>query len=98
MKNKMVEINEIYDLRDPIKGWAVEKADSLREATEMIFGSPNWEVPEDRYIIVDKNDTYSLLAVFNNGKASFKKRYLVVNMDFLKYTIRISEMTEMTED
>lgn len=95
MNNKMIEINETYELREPIKGWAVEKADSLREATEMIFGSPNWELPEDRYVIIDKNDTYSLLAVFNNnGKPSYKKRYLVVNMDFLKNTIRISEMTE----
>lgn len=94
MDNKMIEINNIYELREPIKGWAVEKADTLREATEMIFGSPNWEIPEDRYIIIDKNDTYSLLAVFNSGKPSYKKRYLVVNMDFLKNTIRIAEITE----
>ncbi|HLP59710.1 MAG TPA: hypothetical protein VK186_12800 [Candidatus Deferrimicrobium sp.] len=90
----MTEINGIYELRQPIKGWPVEGADSLNEASKMIFGSPYWEIPEDRYMVIDKNTTYSLLAVFSKGKASPKKRYLAVNMDFLEYTIRIAEMTE----
>lgn len=90
----MTEINEIYELREPIKGWPVEGAESLMEATGMIFGSPYWEIPEDRYIVIDKNDTYSLLAVFIKGRASHKKRYLAVNMDFLEHTILIAEMTE----
>ncbi len=90
----MTEINGIYELREPIKGWPVEGAESLGEASEMIFGSPYWEIPEDRYIVIDKNDTYSLVAVFTEGRASHKKRYLVVNIDFLEYTIRIAENTE----
>lgn len=90
----MTEINGIYELREPIKGWPVEGAESLGEATDMIFGSPYWEIPEDRYIVIDKNDTYSLVAVFFEGRASHKKRYLVVNMDFLEYSFRVAEMTE----
>ncbi|MCX6582236.1 MAG: hypothetical protein NT166_18855 [Candidatus Aminicenantes bacterium] len=90
----MTEIDGIYELREPIKGWPVEGADSLGEASEMIFGSPYWEIPEDRYIVIDKNDTYGLVAVFNEGRASHKKRYLVVNMEFLENTIRIAQMTE----
>jgi hypothetical protein len=90
----MTEINGIYELREPIKGWPVENAESLLEAAKMIFGSPYWQIPEDRYIVLDNNDTYSLVAVFVEGRASHKKRYLVVNMDFLELTIRIAENTE----
>ncbi|MCU0287497.1 MAG: hypothetical protein MUF15_14020 [Acidobacteria bacterium] len=89
----MTELNDLYELYRPIKGWPVEGAESLQEASNMIFGSPYWEIPEDRYMIIDKNNTYSLLAVFAMGKASHKKRYLVLNMDFLEYTIPITETT-----
>jgi hypothetical protein len=88
---KMTEVNEIYDLREAIKGWPVNEAGSLKEASEMILGSPFWDIPEDRYIVIDKNETYSLLAVFANGKVSSKNRYLAVNMDFMENSVRISE-------
>jgi hypothetical protein len=86
----MIEINEIYDLQQSIKGWPVQGAGSLKEAAEIIFGSPYWDIPEDRYIIIDKNDTYSLAAVFLEGRVSTKKRYLVVNMEFMEHSEKVS--------
>jgi hypothetical protein len=86
----MTEVNEIYDLREAIKGWPVNKAGSLTEASKMILGSPYWDIPEDRYIVIDKNETYSLLAVFVNGKASSRNRYLAVNMDLMENSVRVS--------
>lgn len=79
----MTELNEIYELRGAVKGWPVEDAGSLDDASHMILGSPYWDVPEDRYVVIDKNDTYSLVAVVTpNGNISRAKRYMVVNMDF----------------
>lgn len=86
----MIEINKVYELRKSIKGWPVQGAGSLKEASEIIFGSPYWDIPEDRYIVIDKNDTYSLAAVFLEGRVSTKKRYLVVNMDFLENSEEVS--------
>jgi len=86
----MTEVNEIYDLQEAIKGWPVHEAGSLKEASETILGSPYWDIPEDRYIVIDKNETYSLLAVYANGKVSSKRRYLVVNMDFMENSVRVS--------
>lgn len=86
----MSEIDEIYELRESIKGWPVEEARTLKQASEMILGSPYWNIPEDTYIRLDKNDTYSLLAVYGKGRVSTSKRYMVVNIDFLENSRRIS--------
>jgi len=80
----MPEIDEIYDLRLSVKGWPVEGASSLRQASEMILGSPYWDIPEDTYIRLDRNETYSLLAVYGQGRVSTSKRYMVVNIDFIE--------------
>ncbi len=85
---KMTEINEVYDLMKPVKGWPVKDAHTLDEAAESIFGSPYWDIPEDRYQIVDCNETYSLVAVLENNRRSRQKRYMVVNMDWLEYSER----------
>lgn len=86
----MAEVNEIYELKQSIKGWPVNGAVSLKEASEMIFGSPYWEIPQDRYIVIDKNNTYSLLAVYADANVSSKNRYIVVDMDLMEYSNRIS--------
>ena len=86
----MTEVNELYDLQEAIKGWPVNGAGSLEEASEMILGSPYWDIPGDRYIVIDKNEIYSLLAVFAKGKVSSKNRYLAVNMDLMKNSVRES--------
>lgn len=83
----MTEINEVYQLRHSIKGWPVKDAGTIKEATEIIFGSPYWDIPEDVYKIVDKNETYSLLAIVNDEKLSKENRYLVVNMAFTDHSI-----------
>ncbi len=80
----MIEINQIYKLVNPLKGWAVEDSRSLEEATEMILGSPYWDIPEDCYKVLDKNETYSLLAVYENGRISPEKRYLAVNIKLIE--------------
>ncbi len=80
----MPEIDETYELRESVKGWPVEEARTLKQASEMILGSPYWDTPEDTYIILDKNETYSLLAVYRGGRVSTSKRYMVVNIDFLE--------------
>jgi len=76
----MIEKNEIYKLISPLKGWPVHEAEDLEEASQMILGSPYWDIPQDIYKVIDKNETYSLLAVYKNGKTSFEKRYLAVNV------------------
>jgi len=86
----MPEIDEIYELRESIKGWPVEDAGTLKQASEMILGSPYWNIPQDTYIRLDKNETYSLLAVYGKGRVSTSKRYMVVNIDFLENSRRIS--------
>lgn len=81
----MKNINdEIHELRESVKGWPVEGASSLKQASEMILGSPYWNIPEDTYIRLDRNETYSLLAVYSRGRVSTSKRYMVVNIDFLE--------------
>ncbi|MCP4157112.1 MAG: hypothetical protein GY757_55890 [bacterium] len=80
----MTEINEIYTVERSLKCWPVKGAYTLEEASDMIFGSPYWELPQDRYKVIDKNETYILLAVYKENKASNINRYLVVNMDLLE--------------
>ncbi|MCP4221168.1 MAG: hypothetical protein GY765_41445 [bacterium] len=87
----MTEIDQVYELKRPIKGWPVRKASNLQEAAEMIFGSPYWELPEDRYVVLDNNETYSILAVVSSGRASLNNRYMVVNMDFVDNSRKIVE-------
>jgi hypothetical protein len=86
----MTEIDDIFDLLDSVKGWPVEEANTLKQASEKIFGSPFWKIPEDRYIVLDNNETYSLLAVFADGRISSKKRYMVVNIDFLEKSQKVT--------
>lgn len=83
---KSIEVNGIYRVVVSFKGWPVQEAQDLAEATGMILGSPYWHIPEDIYKIVDQNDVYSLLAVFNpgTGRPSLMKRYLAVNMHLLE--------------
>jgi len=78
----MIKIENIYRVVTPFKGWPVQEANNLDEATQMILGSPYWAIPQDVYKIVDQNDTYSLLAVYDpeSGRASRTIRYLAVNM------------------
>lgn len=85
----MAEINEIYHLRQSIKGWPVKGAETLQEASGMILGSPYWNIPEDRYVIIDGNETYSLLAVIREGKVSSQKRYMAVNMDIMGNSTKV---------
>lgn len=85
----MTEIDDIFDLRESVKGWPVEEAKTLEQASKMILGSPYWKIPEDRYIVLDKNETYSLLAVYADGRISTKKRYMVVNIDFLENSRKV---------
>jgi len=75
----MIEKEKIYTLSQPIKGWPVEDADTLEEAVAVIFGSPYWDIPDDCYKVLDKNETYSLLAVYKDKRTSMDKRYLAVN-------------------
>jgi hypothetical protein len=87
----MIEKNKIYRLISPLKGWPVQEADDLKEASRMILGSPYWNIPQDIYIVIDKNETYSLLAVYRKGKPSFEKRYMAVNMKLINKVQPISE-------
>jgi hypothetical protein len=79
----MIEKDRIFHLTAPIKGWPVREAQSLAEATKMILGSPYWQIPRDTYKIIDNNETYSLVAVYKNGKISWSNRYLAINMKLL---------------
>jgi hypothetical protein len=76
----IIEKNKIYNLMAPLKGWPVKEAEDLQEAAQMILGSPYWDIPQDIYRVIDKNETYSLLAVYRNGRTSFDDRYLALNM------------------
>lgn len=76
----MIKIGGIYRLFHSIKGWPVEDAHSLEDASQVILGSPYWEIPKDCYRVLDMNETYSLLAVSREGKVSPDKRYLAVNI------------------
>ena len=76
----MIEKDRIFHLIVPIKGWPARAAQSLGEASKMIFGSPYWQIPQDTYKIVDMNETYSLVAVYKDGKISWNNRYLALNM------------------
>ncbi len=86
----MTEINEMYEVRAPFKGWPVREAHSLKDASEMILGSPYWNIPDDRYVVLDKNDTYSLLAQVVDEKVSRQNRYLAVNMDLMEHSVKIT--------
>ncbi|MGE5340885.1 MAG: hypothetical protein ACM3SY_05315 [Candidatus Omnitrophota bacterium] len=77
----MIDVNKIYKLLTHLKGWPVRGARTLDEATRMILGSPYYDIPEDCYKVIDKNSTYSLLAVYHNGEISKKNRYMAVNMN-----------------
>ncbi len=76
-----MEQNQVFKVVKSFKGWPVEEAGSLEEASHMIFGSPYWEIPEDTYTIIDKNETFSILAVYKNGRPSYRTRYMAVNMN-----------------
>jgi hypothetical protein len=80
----LVEVETIFFLKKPIKGWHVEEASTLADVSSMIFGSPNWDIPQDIYKIIDTNETYSLIAVFSQNKISYKNRYLALNSDIIK--------------
>lgn len=80
----MIEKNKIYRLISHLKGWPVQEAENLEEASRMILGSPYWNIPQDVYKVIDKNETYSLLAVYRKGKTSFDKRYMAVNMKLIE--------------
>ena len=81
LSDKMIETDKIYNLLIPFKGWPVKEAETLAEAARMILGSPYWEIPRDTYRIIEKNEIYSLLAVYNEGKTSFENRYLATNIE-----------------
>lgn len=76
----MIEKDKRYRLLSPIKGWPVQEASDLDEATQMILGSPYWDIPGDIYKVLDKNETYCLLAVYKDGRISMNDRYLALNM------------------
>ena len=71
----------LLELQHPIRGWPVKGADTLAEAADIIFGSPFREIPRDTYQIIDRNETYSLVAVVDQSRVSRKKRYLALNAD-----------------
>jgi hypothetical protein len=81
----MIEVGGIYKLLHSIKGWPVENAHSLEDAAQVILGSPYWEIPKDCYRVMDKNETYCLLAVSRSGKVSPNNRYLAVNISLGDY-------------
>ncbi len=78
----MIEANQIYKLLHSVKGWPVEDASTLEEASANIFGSPYWNIPEDCYLVIETNATYCLLGVFQNGKVRPDCRYLTVSTHF----------------
>jgi len=91
----MLEIGMKYRLSVHLKGWPVKEAGSIEEASHLILGSPYWEIPKDIYIIIDKNETYSLLAVYCNGHPSRESRYLAINMALEEKIDPISESYEI---
>lgn len=76
----MIEVNRIYKLLAHLKGWSVDDATNIAEASHLILGSPYWDIPKDMYRIIDKNDTYSLLAVYKDGRTISNNHYLAVNI------------------
>ncbi len=80
-----MELNSIYKLIKPCKGWPVEDSDTIEEAATVILGSPYWTLPEDCYKVIDRNETYSLLAVYRHGRISMDKRYLVVTVNIEEF-------------
>lgn len=92
---QMIHINGVYNLLAPIKGWPVREAKKLEEASRMILGSPYWQIPQDLYKVIDKNETYSLLAVYREGRISWNKRYLALNMKLVDHIEPVKE--ESTE-
>jgi hypothetical protein len=76
----IIETNHAYKLLQPIKGWPVEDSVSLEEATQLILGSPYWNIPEDTYLVIDKNETYCLLAVYHNHRMNPENHYLAVKI------------------
>jgi hypothetical protein len=87
----MIEVGGFYKLLHSIKGWPVEDAGSLEEASRVILGSPYWDIPVDCYRVLDMNDTYSLIAVNRKGKVSRDKRYLAVNVTLIECIRPIDE-------
>ena len=87
----VIEKNKIYTLTAPLKGWPVQEAQDMEEASRMILGSPYWDIPQDVYKVIDKNETYSLLAVYRKGKTSIEKRYLAVNVKLIEQSEPVGE-------
>jgi len=83
----MIEKDKHYTLLSAIRGWPVQEAADLEEATQMILGSPYWEIPGDDYAVLETNGTYSLLAVCRKGRISMKNRYLALNMVLQERTV-----------
>jgi hypothetical protein len=63
----------------------VEDSISLEEAANVILGSPYWDIPEDTYQIIDKNDTYCLLAVSHNGRLNPENHYMAVIINITEF-------------
>jgi len=89
-----IEKEQVYSLKTTIKGWPVREAHTLEEASKMILGSPYWQIPEDTYKIIDKNETYSLLARYQKGRISWANRYLAINMKLVDYLVPFNEEIE----
>ena len=87
----MIEKDLIFHLLAPVKGWPAREAQTLEDAGKMILGSPYWQIPEDTYKIIDKNETYSLLAVYKNGRISWNNRYLALNLKLMDHVQWVSE-------
>ena len=82
-----LKLSSTVNLINSIKGWPAKDADSLSEASKMIFGSPYWDIPPDTYKILDMNETYGLMAVILDEKISHKNRYLAVVSDLVNNSI-----------
>jgi hypothetical protein len=87
----MLDKDRIFHLLTPVKGWPAREAQNLEDAARMILGSPYWLIPEDTYKIIDKNETYSLLAVYKDGRISWNNRYLALNMKLMEQVEWVSE-------
>ncbi len=85
----MTKINEIYELKISIKGWPMKEVETIDNAAKEIFGSPYWELPLDRYIVIDRNDIYSLLAVYLDEKTNLKIEYMVVSQTLIENSKRV---------
>lgn len=74
----MIEKTRIYKLLQSVKGWPVDTAHNFEEAVTKIFGSPYWDIPEDCYQVIETNDIYCLLGVYEDGKLRSDYHYLTV--------------------